>query len=269
MRRGRGPQRSASTAFRLPRLLPGSRQHDGPATPGLRHPGRRQRPLLRGLLPRSGPVSGPRLPPPPGHTGTPPGAPRVCVRPWPDTWRWAGAGGPSSLQEGKKGRPNRAAPALGPSLTPRAQPGRAWLGHVGQGTRATTQRSESTCRTGRIRGDQTVWAELLAAPHPTPDARAAASCEQTGWKRQEDGSRPGWRAPGRFLEEGSDRVSKSEELLWERKGAWLGKVGVQSDRERCPGQYREALSAQGTGTGPLSPDPRETRSRAVWAVVAG
>ncbi|XP_061059797.1 mucin-5B [Eubalaena glacialis] len=142
-------------------------------------------------------------------------------------------------------------------------------GHVGQGTRATPQKSESTCRTGRIRGDQTVRAELLAEPRPTPDAWAAASCEQTGWKRQEDGSRPGWRAPGRFLEEGSDRVSKSEELLWERTGAWLGKVRVPSDRERCPGQYRAAPSAQETGTGPLSPDPRETRSRAVRAVVAG
>ena len=170
------------------------------------------------------------------------------------------------LQEGKKGRPNRAAPTLGPSLTPRARPGRAWLGHVGQGTRATHQRSESTCRTGRIRGDQTVRAELLAEPHPTPDARGlqpAVSRPAGRGRRMGPGLSGGPRAGS--WRRGSDRFSKSEELLWERTGAWLGKVGVPSDRERCPGQYRAALSAQGTGTGPLSPDPRETRSRAVVA----
>lgn len=64
-----GPRRPAPTALPLRRHLPGPRQHDGPSTPGLRHPGRRQGLFLRGLLPGSVPVSRPCPPPPPQKRG--------------------------------------------------------------------------------------------------------------------------------------------------------------------------------------------------------
>lgn len=45
------------------RQVPSPRQHDGPDTPGLRHPCPSQRHVLRGLMPRSVQVSEPRAPP--------------------------------------------------------------------------------------------------------------------------------------------------------------------------------------------------------------
>ena len=96
--------------------------------------------------------------------------------------------------------------------------------------------------------------------HP-PETQATASCEPRQ-KRQEEGSGPGWTAQGRFPEERSATVGKFVELVWERAGPGWGRLGFSATQSAVRASTSSPVRS---GSQPLSPDPRETRSRAVRA----
>lgn len=76
------------------------------------------------------------------------------------------------------------------------------------------------------------------------------------------------RGPGQLPRAGFCRDRTSEEPVRGTEGVRLRRVGVQSDPEHLLSSLESPVRPE-DGHGPLSPDPRETRSRAAGAGRAG